>query len=145
MANSTVLSGNLTRDPEIRYLRDGTACTTLSVAVDHRWQDRESGAWAEATSFFDVVAWRAMAEHIALSITKGDRVVVSGRLEQRSWAGEDGRIRTRIELVAEEVAVSLRFGALSVPSRQPDAAPRESTQSASAGAGSKSIDSELTQ
>lgn len=140
MANTTVLSGNLTRDPEIRYLRDGTACATLSVAVDHRWQDRETGAWAEATSFFDVVAWRAMAEHIALSLSKGDRVVACGRLEQRSWTGEDGRIRTRVELVADDVAASLRFGAISVPSRE-----GVSAQPASTGAGSKSIESELTQ
>ena len=117
MANTTVLSGNLTGDPDLRHLRDGTATASLSLAVDRRWQDRETGAWAEATSYFDVVCWRDLAEHVASSLEKGARVVVTGRLEQRSWTGEDGRVRTRAEVVADEVAVSLRFA----PVRRPEA------------------------
>ena len=112
MSNLAALSGNLTRDPEIRYLADGTATTSFGLAVDRRWQDRETGAWAEATSFFDVACWRELAEHVALSLTKGARVLVSGRLEQRSWTGDDGRARSRVELVAEDVGCSLRFVAL---------------------------------
>jgi single-strand DNA-binding protein len=112
MSNLTVLSGNLTRDPEVRYLKDGTATCTFSVAVDRRWQDRASGEWAEATSFFDVACWRDLAEHVALSVVRGSRVVVAGRLEQRSWTGEDGRVRSRVELVADDVGCSLRFCAL---------------------------------
>jgi single-strand DNA-binding protein len=115
MSNLSLLSGNLTRDPEIRYLKDGTACATFGLAVDRRWQDRESGEWAEATSFFDVACWRELAEHVALSIRRGSRVLVSGRLEQRSWTGEDGRLRSRVELVADDVGCSLRFAALDVP------------------------------
>jgi len=112
VTNQTVLSGNLTRDPEIRYLKDGTATCTFGVAVDRRWQDRATGEWAEATSFFDVACWRELAEHAALSLTRGARVLVAGRLEQRSWSGDDGRVRSRVELVADDVGCSLRFSPL---------------------------------
>ena len=112
--NTTVISGNLTRDPEIRYLNDGTATCSFGVAVDRRWQDRETGAWAEATSFFDAVCWRELAEHIALSLSKGARVLATGRLEQRSWTGDDGKIRTKIELVADDVGSSLKFAPVDI-------------------------------
>ncbi len=123
MSNVSVLSGNLTRDPEIRYLKDGTATCTFGLAVDRRWQDRETGAWAEATSFFDVACWRELAEHVALSLVKGARVVVTGRLEQRSWTGEDGRVRTRVELVADDVGCSLRFQTAEISESSAEAEP----------------------
>jgi single-strand DNA-binding protein len=110
--NITTLAGNLTRDPELRYVSNDVATCTFSMAVDRRWMDRETGAWAEATSFFDVTCWRELAEHVALSLSKGARVLVTGRLEQRSWTGEDGKVRSRVELVADELGPSLRFGAL---------------------------------
>jgi single-strand DNA-binding protein len=111
---TTTVVGNLTRDPEIRYTRDGQATTTLGVAVNRRWQNRETNEWEEATSFFDVVTWRDLAENIALSLTKGMRVVVSGRLEQRSWETEDGDRRFKVEIVADEVGASLRFATVDV-------------------------------
>jgi len=110
MTNMTYLTGNLTKDPELRYLGDGTATASFGLAVDRRWLDRTTGDWAEATSFFDVVTWRSLAEHVALSVTKGARVMVAGRLEQRSWTGEDGRVKTRLEVIADEVGASMRFG-----------------------------------
>ena len=113
-ATATTITGNLTRDPEIRYTREGQATTTLGVAVNRRWQNRESGEWDEATSFFDVVTWRELAENVALSLTKGMRVVVSGRLEQRSWETEDGDRRFKVEIVADEVGASLRFATAEV-------------------------------
>ena len=113
-ATATTITGNLTRDPEIRYTREGQATTTLGVAVNRRWQNRESGEWDEATSFFDVVTWRELAENVALSLTKGMRVVVSGRLEQRSWETEDGDRRFKVEIVADEVGASLRFATADV-------------------------------
>ncbi len=109
MTTATSITGNLTRDPEIRYTREGQATTTLGVAVNRRWQQRDSKEWEESTSFFDVVCWRELAENVALSLTKGMRVVVTGRLEQRSWETEDGDRRTKVEVVAEEVGPSLRF------------------------------------
>jgi single-strand DNA-binding protein len=109
MTTTTTIVGNLTRDPEIRYTRDGQATTSLGVAVNRRWQHRDSKEWEESTSFFDVVCWRELAENVALSLTKGARVVVTGRLEQRSWETEEGDRRFKVEIVADEVSASLRF------------------------------------
>ena len=61
-----------------------------------------------------MTCWRDLAEHVALSLQKGSRVVITGRLEQRSWTGDDGRVRTRAEVVADEVGVSLRFAPIGV-------------------------------
>ncbi|MGD0392228.1 MAG: single-stranded DNA-binding protein [Acidimicrobiales bacterium] len=113
-ATTTTIIGNLTRDPEIRYTRDGQATTSLAVAVNRRWQNRESNEWEESTSFFDVVTWRDLAENVALSLTKGMRVVVTGRLEQRSWETEEGDRRFKVEIVADEVGASLRFATVDV-------------------------------
>ncbi|HEX3946876.1 MAG TPA: single-stranded DNA-binding protein, partial [Acidimicrobiales bacterium] len=109
MSNSTTVTGNLTREPEIRYTREGHATVLLGVAVDRRWQDRETKEWEEATSFFDVVCWRDLAENAAVSLAKGMRVMVTGRLEQRSWETDQGERRSKVEIVAEEVGPSLRF------------------------------------
>ena len=86
MANTTTITGNLTREPEIRYTREGQATAQLGVAVNRRWQDRTTHEWQESTSFFDVICWRDLAENVALSLTKGMRVVVTGRLEHRTPA-----------------------------------------------------------
>lgn len=114
MSNTTTLSGNLTRDPEIRYTRDGQANTTFGLAVNRRWQPRGSDEWEEATSFFDVVCWRELAENVALSLVKGSRVVVTGRLDQHVWETELGERRSRVEITAEEVGPSLRFATAEV-------------------------------
>jgi single-strand DNA-binding protein len=111
---STTIVGNLTRDPEIRYTRDGQATTSLSVAVNRRWQDRTTKEWEESTSFFDVVCWRDLAENVALSLTKGARVVVAGRLEQRSWESDEGEKRSKVEIVADEIGASLRFATVDI-------------------------------
>jgi len=113
-ATTTTITGNLTRDPEIRYTRDGQATTTLGVAVNRRWQNRETADWEESTSFFDVVTWRDLAENVALSLTRGMRVVVTGRLEQRSWETDEGERRNKVEIVADEVGPSLRFATADV-------------------------------
>jgi single stranded DNA-binding protein len=96
MSNSTTICGNLTREPEIRYTKEGQATTQLGVAVNRRWQDRTTNEWQEATSFFDVVCWRDLAENVALSLTKRMRVVVTGRIEQRSWETDDGEHRSKV-------------------------------------------------
>lgn len=114
MRNSITVTGNLTRDPEVRYTRDGQASVLLGVAVNRRWQDRETHEWEEATSFFDVVCWRDLAENVAMSLTKGARVMVAGRLEQRSWETELGERRSKVEIVADEVGSSLRFATVEV-------------------------------
>src|SRR6202034_717039 len=111
---NTTMSGNLTRDPEIRYTREGQPSASFGLAVNRRWQQRGSDEWEESTSFFDVVCWRDLAENVALSLVKGSRVVVAGRLEQRTWETEDGDRRSRVELVAEDVGASLRFATAEV-------------------------------
>ena len=115
MADSTVtIVGNLTRDPEIRYTTGGAAKASFGVAVSRRWQNRQSQEWEEQTSFFNVVCWREMAENVAESIGKGSRVVVTGRLEQRSWETDNGDKRSVVEIVADEVGPSLRWATAKV-------------------------------
>jgi single-strand DNA-binding protein len=114
MSNTTTLTGNLTRDPEIRYTREGQANATFGLAVTRRWQPRGSDDWEEATSFFDVVCWRNLAENVALSLVKGVRVIVTGRLEQHSWETELGERRSRVEITADEVGPSLRFATVEI-------------------------------
>jgi single-strand DNA-binding protein len=114
MSNTTTLLGNLTRDPEIRYTRDGQATASFGLAVNRRWQNRGSDTWEEATSFFEVVCWRDLAENVALSLVKGTRIVVTGRLEQRTWESEEGERRSRVEISAEDVGPSLRFATAEV-------------------------------
>ncbi len=112
--NTVTITGNLTREPEIRYTREGQATAQLGVAVNRRWQDRTTQEWQESTSFFDVICWRDLAENVALSLTKGMRVVVTGRLEQRSWETDEGEHRSKVELTADEIGPSLRFATADV-------------------------------
>jgi single-strand DNA-binding protein len=93
--------GNLTEDPEVRYTESGIARAMVRVAV--------SGRREQEASFFTVVVWRDQAEHAAQSLTKGSRVVVVGRLQQRSWTAEDGSARSTVEVMAEELGPSLRW------------------------------------
>ena len=107
--NSVTLVGNVTRDPELRFTNTGQANVTFGLAVNRRWQNRQTQEWEEATSFFDVVCWREMAENVSESITRGARVMVAGRLEQRSWETQEGDKRSKVEVVADEIGPSLRW------------------------------------
>ncbi|MEA2826109.1 MAG: single-strand DNA-binding protein [Actinomycetota bacterium] len=107
--NSVTLVGNVTRDPELRFTPSGQANASFGLAVNRVWNDRQTNERKEAVSFFDVVCWREMAENVSESITKGARVVVTGRLEQRSWDGADGERRSKIEIIADEIGPSLRW------------------------------------
>ena len=94
-------AGNLTDDPEVRYTEGGITRAMFRVAVSAR---RE-----QEPSFFTVIVWRDQAEHVVESLAKGSRVVVVGRLQQRSWPAEDGGARSTVEVVAEELGPSLRW------------------------------------
>ena len=107
--NSVTLVGNVTRDPELRFTPSGQANASFGLAVNRVWNDRQTNERKEAVSFFDVVCWREMAENVSESITKGARVLVTGRLEQRSWDGADGERRSKIEIIADEIGPSLRW------------------------------------
>ena len=108
--NSTItIVGNVTRDPELRFTGSGLATASFGVAVNRKLPPRADGGTAEAVTFFNVVAWQSLAENAAESLHKGNRVVVSGRLEQRSWENAEGERRTIFELVADEIGPSLRW------------------------------------
>jgi single-strand DNA-binding protein len=94
-------AGNLTDDPELRHTEGGIARAMFRVAV--------SGRREQEPSFFTVIVWRDQAEHAAKSLSKGSRVVVLGRLQQRSWTAEDGSARSIVEVVGEELGPSLRW------------------------------------
>ena len=98
---SVSFAGNLTDDPEVRYTEGGIARAVFGVAV--------SGRREQEASFFPVIVWRDQAEHVAKSLSKGSRVAVVGRLQQRSWTAEDGSARSVVEVVAEELGPSLRW------------------------------------
>jgi single-strand DNA-binding protein len=115
--NQVVIVGNLTRDPELRYTPNGAALVKLGVAVSRRVRD-ESGQWRDAdTSFFDVTAWRSLAENVAESLTQGTRVVVVGRLRTNSWETAEGEKRSKVEIEAEEIGPSLKW-ATAKPEKQ---------------------------
>jgi single-strand DNA-binding protein len=116
--NAVQLVGNITRDPELRYTPTGQATATFGLAVNRRWQNRQTQAWEEATSFFDVVTWRELAENASASLQRGTRVIVVGRLEQRSWETQDGDKRSKVEVIADDVAPSLRWATAQVERTQ---------------------------
>jgi single-strand DNA-binding protein len=112
--NQITIVGNVTRDPELRYTPNGAALVRFGVAVNRRFRD-ESGQWKDGdTSFFDVTAWRSLAENIAESITQGTRVVLVGRLRTNSWETPEGEKRSKVEIEAEEIGPSLKWATAKV-------------------------------
>ena len=112
--NSTIVTGNIVRDPELRSTASGSVVANFSVADNRRWADAATGERREATSYLDVVAWGDLGRHVAESLRQGDRVTVTGRLEQRNWETGQGERRSKLELNATDVAASLRFATLAV-------------------------------
>jgi len=112
--NTVTIIGNITREPELRFTPTGQPNARFGVAVNRRWQNRQSGDWEEAVSFFDVVCWRELAENASESLQKGTRVIVTGRLEQRSYEAQDGSKRNVVEVIADEVGPSLRWASAEV-------------------------------
>ena len=105
MDNSVTLTGDVTRAPEVRFTQSGTPVAGFGLAVNrYRGPDKES-----EVSFFDVTVWQEQAENVMSSLDKGDRVVVTGRLEQQNWEAEDGTKRSTIKVIAHEVGPSLRW------------------------------------
>jgi single-strand DNA-binding protein len=142
MADNTItVIGNVTRDPELKFLNSGQAALRLAVAVSRRWQNRQTQEWEEKTSFFDVSAYGSLAENAANSLAKGSRVIVTGRMDQRTWETENGDKRSAFEIVADEIAPSLRWATAVVTktpraeggnfqtSERPAAAPRSNEPS----------------
>ena len=105
--NTVTLVGNATKDPELRYTTSGRGVASFGLAVNRRWQ--QNGEWQEAVSFFNVVAWGDLGENAAASLTKGNRVFVTGRLEQRSYDDKDGNTRNVTEVIADDLGPSLKW------------------------------------
>lgn len=102
--NRVVLTGNLTRDPELRNLPSGTAVCSLRLAVNTRRKDSASGDWVDKANFFDITVWGAQGENCAQYLAKGRPVAIDGRLEYREWEDrETGAKRNAVQIVADSV------------------------------------------
>jgi len=117
MAGETVITvvGNLTSDPELRYTQNGLAVANFTIASTPRSFDRAANDWKDGDALFlRASVWREFAEHVAGSLTKGSRVIATGRLKQRSYETKEGEKRTSIELEVDEIGPSLRYATAQV-------------------------------
>jgi single-strand DNA-binding protein len=116
MQDTTItIIGNLTDDPELRYTPSGAAVAKFRVASTPRYLDKASGQWKDGEPLFLACnSWRDTAEHVAESLTRGARVIVTGRLRQRSYETREGEKRTVMELEVDEVGPSLRYATAKV-------------------------------
>ena len=116
--NCITLVGNITDDPELRFTPSGSAVANFTIAVNRRFKN-QSGAWEDKLDgFFKCNCWRDMAENVAESLQKGMRVMVVGRLQQRSWDDQEGNKRSAFEIQVDEVGPSLRWATASVQKSQ---------------------------
>ncbi len=112
---TTTITGNLTADPELRYTQNGLAVANFTIASTPRTFDRQSNEWKDGEALFlRASVWREFAEHVAGSLSKGSRVIATGRLKQRSYDDRDGQRRTSIELEVDEIGPSLRYATATV-------------------------------
>lgn len=117
MAGETVITviGNLTADPELRFTQSGAAVANFTIASTPRTLNRESGKWEDGDALFlRCNIWRQAAENVAECLTRGARVIVTGRLQQRSYETREGEKRTVVELAVDEVGPSLKFATATV-------------------------------
>jgi len=111
-SNSITVVGNLTRDPELRFTQSGKPTVTLGIAVNRRYQ--VNGEWQEQTSYMNVVAWDQLAENIAASLTKGTRILATGRLDIREYTDREGAKRTAVDIIADEIGPTLRWATATI-------------------------------
>jgi single-strand DNA-binding protein len=118
--NQVTITGNITDDPELRFTPSGQAVANFTVAVNRRFRNNQTNEWEDRLDgFFRCSCWRDQAENVAESLTKGTRVVVVGRLQQRSWDdAESGQKRSTIEIQVDEVAPSLRWATATIQKSQ---------------------------
>ena len=117
MAGETIITvvGNLTADPELRYTQNGLPVANFTIASTPRSFDRQANEWKDGEALFlRASVWRDFAEHVAGTLTKGMRVVATGRLKQRSYQDREGNNRTAIELEIDEIGPSLRYATAQV-------------------------------
>lgn len=136
MAGETIITvvGNLTGDPELRYTQNGLAVSNFTIASTPRNFDRSTNEWKDGEALFlRASVWREAAEHVASSLTKGSRVIASGRLKQRSYETKEGERRTSIELEVDEIGPSLRYATAQVTRTQSRNGGASNSESAWAG------------
>ena len=131
--NCITLVGNITDDPELRFTPSGSAVANFTVAVNRRFKNQQGGWEDKLDGFFKCNCWRDMAENVAESLQKGMRVMVVGRLQQRSWDDQEGNKRSAFEIQVDEVGPSLRWATASVTKSQ-----RSGSSQAPAGGGAPS-------
>jgi single-strand DNA-binding protein len=113
--NSVTLIGNLTDEPELRYTPAGVPVANFTIAMNRRTRDPVTNEWKDGeTSFLRCNVWRQQAENVAESLSKGMRVIVAGRLRQRSWEAQDGGKRSVVEVEVEHVGPSLQWATATV-------------------------------
>ncbi|KRV47548.1 single-stranded DNA-binding protein [Wenjunlia vitaminophila] len=118
--------GNLTSDPELKFTDSGAALAKFTVASTPRSYDKDTGQWKDGTAaFFRCAAWRSLAEHVAESLTKGSRVVVSGRMRQHNWTTPEGENRSMLAIEVDDIGASLRFTTVTIGGK-PAASPTPS-------------------
>lgn len=103
--NRAQILGNLTRDPEMRYTPNGQAVSSFSVATNRKWKGRDGAPDGEATEYHDIVVWGKQAENVTPMLRKGAPAYIEGRLQTRSWEGQDGVKRYKTEIVADNIIV----------------------------------------
>lgn len=124
--NHITIAGNLTADPELKFTAGGYALCKFTVAVNRRVKKGEE--WEEQVSFFNCTAWRDQADYLAQSLQKGDRIIVTGRLEQRSWEADDGSKRSAVEIQVDEVGASLKSAVAQIQRIRREKAPSQSSR-----------------
>ncbi len=107
MTNSITTVGNLTRDPELRFTNAGKAVVSFGIACSRRYKVGDE--WQEQTNFFNVTAWDQLGENCAASLSKGTRIIVTGRVEIREYQGRDGATRQSFDIIADAIGPELRW------------------------------------
>jgi len=149
--NKAILIGNLTRDPELKYTPQGTAVCTFGIATNRQWTT-DAGEKKDEADFHNIVAWAKLAEICSQFLTKGRKVYVEGRLQTRSWQGQDGTQRTTTEIVISDMIIldPKRDGGtapaveeFNVPEAQIEEAPKEAKKKAKAEPAEPTVDEEI--
>lgn len=131
MANDTtlVIVGNLTADPELRFTQNGLPVANLTIASTPRSFNKQSNEWEDGEALFmRCSVWKDLAEHVASSLHKGDRVIAQGRINQRSYQTKEGESRTSIELTVDEIGPSLTYATAAVTRAQTNRTQQDARQ-----------------
>ena len=114
------LVGNLTGDPELKFTDGGAALAKFTIAVTPRTFDRAANQWKDGTTaFYRCAAWRTLAEHVAESLSKGSRVVASGRMRQHDWTDDQGEKRSMLAVEVDDIGASVRFTTVQINGKRP--------------------------